>query len=332
MFVRIYKVTVCFCLLILYLCSCQQQTNNLQDTFHPTTSLFTVTITAEEPSVSHPTTDGHNETAEKEITETIPPEIMASLLESPTSSVIPTTRVSHKNHIVYWDRVSSSLLFGLEYLYTDETWIQFPELFEKTNWIDKIDWERLQNITIHDIIMPNAKTWIFGNSAEHIAFMEGERDLARIETIVLPANIRSINTANQSGGLPHEFVNLSSIEIADGGSAFCQVRDGVLFGTGQFGANYPFDEYLYCIPQNYFSETGTYVIPEQTKYINHNAVYHCRNIKTLVIPDSVIFLCEDAIIATAEYPLTVVCSRGSAAEKYVTRFGDMYHLILQVTE
>ena len=89
---------------------------------------------------------------------------------------------------------------------------------------------------------------------------------------------------------------------------------------------------LKAVPQNYSTDDQIIVLPDNTNEIASGAVYRCRNIKKLAVPDSVIKIDNRAIIATAEHPLTVVCSRGSAAAAYVEEFGEQYHLTVEYTD
>ena len=61
------------------------------------------------------------------------------------------------------------------------------------------------------------------------------------------------------------------------------------------------------------------------------AFYHPKHVSTLILPDSLVYLTPTAIIATAEHPIKIVCSRESAAAKYVESYGERYHLTVEYT-
>lgn len=145
-----------------------------------------------------------------------------------------------------------------------------------------------------------------------------------------------------NGGFFTTWRNLKAIHVAPNSKGLYDIA-GVLYAN----ANWKMEDLhllyhpelqemptvrLMCVPQNHSAPDGIYSVTEGTQYIHSGGIFHPKNIHTLILPDSLLYLSPTAIIATAEQPLTVVCSPGSAAEKYVTLFGDMYHLMLQVTE
>lgn len=118
-----------------------------------------------------------------------------------------------------------------------------------------------------------------------------------------------------------EFSALQYIHVAQGNPLFESV-DGILYQNN----------HLVCIPQDYHATNGTVTVRDGTQDIHVGAIYNCRKVTRLVIPDSVIDLHIDSIIATAEHPLTIVCSRNSVAAEYVENFGSLYHLTAEYTD
>jgi hypothetical protein len=77
---------------------------------------------------------------------------------------------------------------------------------------------------------------------------------------------------------------------------------------------------------------GTYAVPDDTQAMLSGAIYRPKHIERLIVPDSLLYISPTAIIATADHPLTVVCSRDSAAAAYVEKYGEMYHLTVEFTD
>lgn len=143
-------------------------------------------------------------------------------------------------------------------------------------------------------------------------------------------------------GLYTEWETLMCIEVAEGNKALYDVN-GVLYGNNNWDHEYVHMLYdpdlkemptvhMICLPRSYPSADGTYTVKDGTQYIHSGAIYCPKTVDRLVLPDSLLYLSPTAIIATAERPLTVVCSRGSVAAAYVEQFGTMYHLTAEYTD
>jgi hypothetical protein len=135
---------------------------------------------------------------------------------------------------------------------------------------------------------------------------------------------------------------LTHIEIAEGNRAYYD-RDGVLFTKtwwrdDDFHMPYAgvFTErptaVMVCFPQSHPATDGTYAVPDDTQAMLSGAIYRPKHIERLIVPDSLLYISPTAIIATADHPLTVVCSRDSAAAAYVEKYGEMYHLTVEFTD
>lgn len=135
---------------------------------------------------------------------------------------------------------------------------------------------------------------------------------------------------------------LTRIEIAEGNTDYYD-DNGVLYIKDDEGLQN--DHILYhpdltelpknglkCLPQSYPTSDGTYTVRDGTEAIFSGAVYHPKFVERLLLPDSLLYISPTALIATAEHPLTVVCSRGSAAAAYVEKFGSQYHLTVEYTD
>lgn len=103
--------------------------------------------------------------------------------------------------------------------------------------------------------------------------------------------------------------------------------DGMLYAMRTLGTNS--QSVLVCLPRNYPSENGTVTLPERTAIIQTHAIWQCRNIDRLIIPEIVGKIDPEGIVATAERPLTVVCAKGSAADEYVRLYGEQFHLTVE---
>ncbi|MBO5969476.1 MAG: hypothetical protein J6S14_13365, partial [Clostridia bacterium] len=129
---------------------------------------------------------------------------------------------------------------------------------------------------------------------------------------------------------------LKEIRVTQGNPNYWD-ENGILFASqhlnGYIGTRtYPTHQLIKLPSQHMGNGDGTYRIPDGTDYIHSTAIYQCANLHTVYIPDSVTLIAPAAIIATAENPLTLICTAGSAAEDYVRQFGSKYHLILQFAE
>ena len=134
---------------------------------------------------------------------------------------------------------------------------------------------------------------------------------------------------------------LTHIEIAEGNPSYYDV-DGVLFTKAgwrdyEFHLFYAsvFTEHptavLVCFPQSHPTADGSYTVPDGTQAMLSGAFYHPKHVSTLILPDSLVYLTPTAIIATADHPIKIVCSRESAAAKYVESYGERYHLTVEYT-
>lgn len=137
------------------------------------------------------------------------------------------------------------------------------------------------------------------------------------DTLLSFATILIMNNTFPSKAFP----NLQEFSVDEDNPIFDDA-DGILYQN----------HHLLCIPQAYSTPDGTVTIRDGTIDLYKGAVTDCRNIRRLIVPDSVIDLQIDSITATVEHPLTVVCSRGSAAAEYVEWFGEMYHLTVEYTD
>lgn len=135
---------------------------------------------------------------------------------------------------------------------------------------------------------------------------------------------------------------LTHIEIAEGNTRYYDDH-GVLYIKNDSGLQS--DQIIYhpaltelpktgliCLPQSHPAADGSYTVPDGTEAVLSGAVYHPKYIDTLILPDSLLYISPTGIIATAEHPLTVVCSRGSAAAVYVETFGEQYHLTVEYAD
>ena len=135
---------------------------------------------------------------------------------------------------------------------------------------------------------------------------------------------------------------LTHIEIAEGNARYYD-DNGVLYIKNDSGLQSEHIIYhpaltdlpktgLICLPQSHPAVDGSYTVPDGTEAVLSGAVYHPKYIDTLILPDSLLYISPTAIIATAEHPLTVVCSHGSAAAAYVETFGEQYHLTVEYAD
>ena len=203
-------------------------------------------------------------------------------------------------------------------------------------------------VIAHNISLSHFKHLIFDAGIEAADFSVTSSPIGYIQEITLPATLHTLigypfewsNARQESyffeenhhldftsplitnNTFPSEkFPELQKIHVDENNPLF-DSEDGILYQNN----------HLICIPQDYQSENGIVTIREGTVDLYMGAVVKCRNIKQLVIPDSVLDLNVRAIVATAEHPLTVVCSRGSAAAKDVEQFGAQYHLTVEYTD
>jgi hypothetical protein len=190
-----------------------------------------------------------------------------------------------------------------------------------------------------NIVIPNAKTLTISNGFQYISFEEASEGLSCIEILELPNTVhylkgnhhsKTVND-NFSGSFPLELGMLKEIHVASDSEYFNSIS-GVLYEIKPRNIHDSYMQRLAVIPQNYSTDSQTFCLANGTDEIATGAIYHCRNIQKVVIPDSVVKIGDHAIIATAEHPLTVVCSRGSAAAAYVAEFGEQYHLTVEYTD
>lgn len=148
--------------------------------------------------------------------------------------------------------------------------------------------------------------------------------------------------------------SLKEVHVAQGNETFW-VEDGMLYSDrfarmapnmgaepikqligvpGQFTPSTTANVMKYTVDENGNQKPAgwTHVrqleISEGTDYIHSGAVYRPMTYSRIKIPDSVTRIAPAAIVGSEANPLTVVCSRGSAAEAYVKQFGKQYHLQL----
>lgn len=197
-------------------------------------------------------------------------------------------------------------------------------------------------VATHDLHFNHVKKITFSEGIEGIDMSESTIYADNVEEIYLPSTLTALVGANlplvpgyndfsiidnATSMIMHntfpswEFPALQQIHVAPNNPLFDD-EDGILYQW----------QHLVCIPQDYQVENSTVIIREGTADIRHKAIYQCRNIKRLIVPDSVVDLHYHAIIATAEHPLTVVCSRDSAAAAYVEEFGEQYHLTVEYAD
>ena len=207
-----------------------------------------------------------------------------------------------------------------------EEHIVVPAFIDDYGTIEEIDLTRTSQI-------PNAKIFSVSEGIRSIRFDIGTSSLSNIEILEIPSTLESL-TGNYDNSefrlaFPLELTMLKAVHVeADEGHYIDE--DGVLYKI-----QHKIDEedrLLIVIPQNFSCEDQMVRLREDTVTIMNGAIYHCRNLKKVIIPDTVKKIEDHAIIATAEHPLTVVCSRNSVAAEYVERFGQMHHLTIEYTD
>ena len=188
-----------------------------------------------------------------------------------------------------------------------------------------------------EMICPNLKELTVKNGYEVIRLPRGNSDIYRTEILTLPQGFELFSYLDSDihalgyyddplhTPFPTEFAELREIcvKYEEYGDPIW-TTDGMLYAMRTLGTNS--QSVLVCLPRNYPSEDGTVTLPERTAIIQTHAIYHCRNIDRLTIPKMVGKIDPEGIVATAEYPLTVVCAKGSAADEYVRLYGEQFHL------
>ena len=109
--------------------------------------------------------------------------------------------------------------------------------------------------------------------------------------------------------------SLTEINIDSGNKQYIS-QDGVLF-------NYDKTE-LIQYPKG--KKQTTYTVPNSVKSIGDGAFYHCDNLKSIVIPNSVINMGED-VFESYYWEITIKCYKGSCAEQYAKENNIKYELI-----
>ena len=109
--------------------------------------------------------------------------------------------------------------------------------------------------------------------------------------------------------------SLTEINIDLGNKQYIS-QDGVLF-------NYDKTE-LIQYPKG--KKQTTYTVPSSVKSIGDGAFYHCDNLESIVIPNSVINMGED-VFESYYWEITIKCYKGSCAEQYAIENGMKYELI-----
>ena len=194
----------------------------------------------------------------------------------------------------------------------------------------------VEGMIIRDnVSIPNATKLTVKDGVIWILCESTSDKLSSIEVLELPSTLKYI-VGNRNGStdfyntFPLELYMLEEIHV-ESENEYLYAEDGVLYQI-QPRFIYEEEQLLVVIPQNYSCEEQVVYIREGTGEIMNGAIYHCRNIQKILIPDSVVKIGDHAIIATAEHPLTVVCSRDSAAAAYVEKYGEMYHLTVEFTD
>ena len=198
--------------------------------------------------------------------------------------------------------------------------------------IGKYETARVLRLQDH-IDIPNATMLTIDEGFRNLIFCSTTNKLSAIEVLELPSTMDTISDGNSNRDFHETFSPelkmLKEIHVAQGNEYFIS-ENGILY---QINPNYnlgiTFKKRLTAIPQNYENDNQTVNISDGTDRIVFNAIYRCRNIQKVILPDSVVTIDDGAIIATAEHPLTVVCSRDSAAAAYVEEFGEQYHLTVE---
>ncbi len=109
--------------------------------------------------------------------------------------------------------------------------------------------------------------------------------------------------------------SLTEINIDSGNKQYTS-QDGVLF-------NYDKTE-LIQYPKG--KKQTTYTVPNSVKIIGDGAFYHCDNLESIVIPNSVINMGED-VFESYYWEITIKCYKGSYAEQYAKENNIDYELI-----
>ena len=180
---------------------------------------------------------------------------------------------------------------------------------------------KIKRVYFKKVDIPNTTVLSFAEGIKVLNTNAGIINAGSLEEIHLPASLDNIYFDD----LPFPFPSLRAIHVAESSSSQVvsfRSHNGILYQRNQ----------LVCVPQNHQTESGELVILESTHQLNRVSIYHCRNLQKVVIPDSVTTIKRRAIVATAEHPLTVVCSRGSAAAAYVEKYGKLYHLTVEYTD
>lgn len=181
--------------------------------------------------------------------------------------------------------------------------------------IDLCNQNNMQTDAVQDIYLPSTLSTLIGYERPTL-LMPSVGVESRVDLFLSTTPMIMNNTFPSV-----EFPALQRIHVAQDNPLFDD-EDGILYQK----------HHLVCIPQDYPADGGTVTIREGTLDIHYRAVYQCRNVNRLVIPDSVVDLHYEAIIATAEHPLTIVCSRDSIAAEYVEKYGRSYHLTAEYTD
>lgn len=255
-------------------------------------------------------------------------------LKRSVNLITSVTKVGDGFEITFHDPRSTKF-FSLRLFVEDEE-VNIPEMFRGEDFWSMGTGKKWVHCTLQQTDLPNTKVLTLGEGIEIVTFGD-EQNVPVLETLRLSSTVEVLGVSrwvlNEMNFLemtsdlavPKEMTALKTIEVAEENETF-RGEAGILYRLSDMigGERVPSRWALFCVPQNYQAETVT--VAEGTKYMHYHAVYHCRNVTTLTVPDSVTLIDEEAIVATSAHPLTVVCSRGSAAEAYVLAHAEEYYL------
>ena len=86
------------------------------------------------------------------------------------------------------------------------------------------------------------------------------------------------------------------------------------------------EEYIPREMEKYIGNDGKAIIPNSYNVIHRKAFYLCKKLKSIVIPNSVMFIGDDAFDDCSK-DLIITTSKGSYAEKYANENGIKVKLI-----